>query len=101
MKLLTSEPGTARTTENGRVIEVGRRRRESRRDAQRDSSSMAEELFFDGGKVKFGSSTNTASNSSVLTTNLRTSEASNNVEDHANINLIEATDLLRELYKLW
>jgi hypothetical protein len=49
MKLLTSEPGTARTTENGRVIEVGRRRRESRRDAQRDSSSMAEELFFDGG----------------------------------------------------
>jgi hypothetical protein len=49
MKLLTSEPGTARTTENGRVIEVGRRRRESRRDAQRDSSLMAEELFFDGG----------------------------------------------------
>jgi hypothetical protein len=42
MKLLTSEPG---------VVEVGRRRRESRRD----SSSMAEELFFDSGKVKFGS----------------------------------------------
>ncbi|WJX28575.1 hypothetical protein P8452_17274 [Trifolium repens] len=29
------------------------------------------------------------------------SGTSNNVEDHANINLIEATDLLRELYKLW
>ncbi|WJX30605.1 hypothetical protein P8452_19123 [Trifolium repens] len=51
--------------------------------------------------INYLRSTNTASNSSVLTTNLRTSEASNNVEDHANINLIEATDLLRELYKLW
>ncbi|WJX57518.1 hypothetical protein P8452_43069 [Trifolium repens] len=29
------------------------------------------------------------------------SGTSNNVEDHANINLVEATDLLRELYKLW